>query len=1077
MIKYRKKLILLEAKSIEDEYNKTWSSIDKEVFDTIISIDPQTNIERNIIGPNAKQLLLPKYIEGETDFLDNIEETTEAISKFIKERSTYKIKNIAAYPSVDIFVKHILNPENNPVDEVEIKKESKIDEIYKKYYNDIPREDFDYLISLDPETNLEKEIIGDLAKNLLLAIYKKGDKSVVYKTKKDKIINALEEYKKNMNNFSKEARELTRYSTIDDFIKLTLFGEESDFYKHVMNTCPDSVKYIGSTLKYDVWEVLDTFGAAVVAGAEVEFGGPGIGENQSRSWQENAFGHWCTTSRIHWSSYNRSGEKYYDFILKVNPKSDSRANNYQLAIRPDGSVRESCNGVENQVKEEEVFTKDSYLLELCSELPEDCYLSKLNIVKNYIMEKKVFNKPIELYSLLDQNELQLIKSEVFKLLAKDIIIFNGPKYIPSTLFANCVNLRSISIPESVEIIGNQAFAGCVALQNPKSKNGADNLLPKNLKSIGMRAFAGCKNLKGTIDIPNSLIEINKQAFYGTDSNLTLSFNSDRETKLNIWEQDKDWFIKHSKQKKMNEELNKKFEINENIPRDLLQAYRTATKSAKGGSSDIAKAYSHKDLEFPMYDMWLSHLSSYPVAYPVNAHRREWHIDLIDYGKAKYKELSYDKAVEYLNLRNGKTSEIADKLVNLRLIIDYELAQWEKNTSNKIYYLYSCEVPWDRFEKINFEGFKGKGTLTNDTKFAQKVSDIDACLKCADKIYWTNEHEFIRSEERKNEISQKHKTVKDTYIVDPQKLKDKINYILPTRSTEIIDKDLKELEYDYDEILNTRLRPEVFANDIPDIEDTGTHRTQNAALKKLISIAQKALKKLESTQSLYSAEEYTELYADRKTEIEELERLSKNAYNNKIKDRKKGRNTERTNILYDKINRLKAKKELKAKMIENQIKLREEDLRTSEKKLIELENKIISSADLGWFSEQFSNALDSCRENLKYYKDALIKLKEINSKNTELIEKINEVEKFIKDDSEKITSKSLELWEKYYDQIIDLDKVYEDVLNNRVVDEIYRLNNKLEELKGWFNRNTSKKYSLKKKPEKDDKFDQLFNVMD
>ena len=52
--------------------------------------------------------------------------------------------------------------------------------------------------------------------------------------------------------------------------------------------------------------------------------------------------------------------------------------------------------------------------------------------------------------------------------------------IPSGVFSNATNLKSI-------------------------------ILPKNLKIVGYSAFAGCKSLK-TIDIPADVEEINSKAF-------------------------------------------------------------------------------------------------------------------------------------------------------------------------------------------------------------------------------------------------------------------------------------------------------------------------------------------------------------------------------------------------------------------------------------------------------------------------------------------------------------------------------------------------------------------------------------
>ena len=64
------KSILVEALSIQDEYKKAYSSIDEETFNKLISLDPQTDFNRNSIGRMAKQLVLRCYLNGETDILD-----------------------------------------------------------------------------------------------------------------------------------------------------------------------------------------------------------------------------------------------------------------------------------------------------------------------------------------------------------------------------------------------------------------------------------------------------------------------------------------------------------------------------------------------------------------------------------------------------------------------------------------------------------------------------------------------------------------------------------------------------------------------------------------------------------------------------------------------------------------------------------------------------------------------------------------------------------------------------------------------------------------------------------------------
>lgn len=70
-------------------------------------------------------------------------------------------------------------------------------------------------------------------------------------------------------------------------------------------------------------------------------------------------------------------------------------------------------------------------------------------------------------------------------------------------FANCEGLKSIVIPEGVTEIGNRAFFGCESLREIK--------LPKTLVHIGGGAFWGCYILK-EVELPEGLRSIYGAAF-------------------------------------------------------------------------------------------------------------------------------------------------------------------------------------------------------------------------------------------------------------------------------------------------------------------------------------------------------------------------------------------------------------------------------------------------------------------------------------------------------------------------------------------------------------------------------------
>ena len=94
---------------------------------------------------------------------------------------------------------------------------------------------------------------------------------------------------------------------------------------------------------------------------------------------------------------------------------------------------------------------------------------------------------------------------------KDNILISGCKntIIPNDItsidgaFYGCIGLTSITIPNSVTNIGNNAFSDCSGLTSV--------IIPKSVTDIGSGAFSGCTGLI-SIDIPNSVTSIGSSAF-------------------------------------------------------------------------------------------------------------------------------------------------------------------------------------------------------------------------------------------------------------------------------------------------------------------------------------------------------------------------------------------------------------------------------------------------------------------------------------------------------------------------------------------------------------------------------------
>ena len=89
-----------------------------------------------------------------------------------------------------------------------------------------------------------------------------------------------------------------------------------------------------------------------------------------------------------------------------------------------------------------------------------------------------------------------------------IILPESIECIGDGAFASCNNLTQINIPDNVESIGQYAFQSCSSL---KSIN-----LPRNLKKISRSLFYWCSSLSN-ITIPSTVEEIDDNSFFNCDS--------------------------------------------------------------------------------------------------------------------------------------------------------------------------------------------------------------------------------------------------------------------------------------------------------------------------------------------------------------------------------------------------------------------------------------------------------------------------------------------------------------------------------------------------------------------------------
>lgn len=518
--------LIYESKA-DDEYNKSWSTIDREIFNTIVRIDPKTTItnnEINTIGFVAKQLLLPKYKEGEVEFLNDIEAVKAAITKYQASPGNYA--KLPLYKTVAEFVKHVNDPTSVDIQETPVI--DPITKIYNEYYSDIDREDFDKIIAMDPKTTAE--VIGEIAKNLLLASYRKKE-NILDKT--EDITDACKIYYRDKNKIPVERQQLTAYASVDDFINFITSNQESTLVASLKNnsqidpktntSAKDSFRLVASTLDYDILEPLSSTAAIAIGGGYTSSNGM----KWCTGWEEN---------RSYWKRYTENGGRLFCFMHKQHYRGYSnRVYNWQIQVIDD-QVQEFLNGHDSsdyQGKDvEERFKNFLYAhIDIYNAIKNKEPFNTLPLFRELKMETEVlFSGTFVVDSML---KVSLLETTDRLSKSCEEIIISIPK-IPAALCADFLVLKKVTFQEGVKEIGDQAFMNCTKLENI--------IFPNSLEIIKKEAFQNCLSLKGAIRIPDNVTEIRTAAF-GRGS-CKLKLNRDRKNKIKFDARDKDWVSTH-----------------------------------------------------------------------------------------------------------------------------------------------------------------------------------------------------------------------------------------------------------------------------------------------------------------------------------------------------------------------------------------------------------------------------------------------------------------------------------------------------------------------------------------------------
>ena len=87
----------------------------------------------------------------------------------------------------------------------------------------------------------------------------------------------------------------------------------------------------------------------------------------------------------------------------------------------------------------------------------------------------------------------------------EVVIEKGVTNVGDAVFAECVNLKKVTLPKSINRIGDYAFYNC---------NLKESDIPKNVDFIGRYAFCNCFSLK-KVNLPDKISKISGCAFENT----------------------------------------------------------------------------------------------------------------------------------------------------------------------------------------------------------------------------------------------------------------------------------------------------------------------------------------------------------------------------------------------------------------------------------------------------------------------------------------------------------------------------------------------------------------------------------
>ena len=220
------------------------------------------------------------------------------------------------------------------------------------------------------------------------------------------------------------------------------------------------------------------------------------GGNMVFSWEQEGYNPSASTDGK-WIVYKREGDNNVkvgevaanEHSLSIEKKQYSCSNGYIMTFLPNVCDGEKtvC-GLTTTIAPKVHQTNADGLCQICGKSIFLYHTSDGNIVD---IKGKDFGANVVSHNVVD---------------GECVIAFDAPiTKIPAQAFAKSKIKGSLTIPNSVTTIGEEAFSNCTELKGSLT-------LSNSLKTIGNKAFYMCNRLNGSLTIPNTVTTIGISAF-------------------------------------------------------------------------------------------------------------------------------------------------------------------------------------------------------------------------------------------------------------------------------------------------------------------------------------------------------------------------------------------------------------------------------------------------------------------------------------------------------------------------------------------------------------------------------------